>query len=1162
MNIDMYFRSLKRAGQLPVAAAVVLFGASGALQSLSAADVTLPAGAALPGSTTLGAPGFTSRLVVAPEGTVLQNTLLRALQQLNGTLQDAEGNLVANTAVPGANANGSYDVDFVDFSTSLFEDPSIQWWGNFPYEIVFPGLPEGAPAEMFASETVAYLRLSAGTYTMGVTAGYDRTDNVDDDGWRLYCGPNPRSFFSPVIAEFQRTGAAFPNATQTRAGNTNEFNVIVPVEGIYPFRLVHWQTKGSTQLEWYLVEAAGTESEFRYLINDPNMGAGLAYRSVESPIATGPAVVEISPLPDSSGVPPTAPVEAIIQDGLSAVNDASIKLYLNNGAVTPQSIQRDGKLLKVKYTPNASRTAADNLIRIEFADAGGVSQTNSWRFSINLSGAPRTLVRGQWDFDQGNLGATVGTALEYLDGPSGLTASGTEFGTTADLGIPDINGVPARVMKVPGDRKKEIGYKMFHGIAPNGGGTLVNQYTLIMDVYVDTTGPGAASLLQVNSPNNTDDGDLFWQGNNFGQGNGGYNGTGAFTAGAWHRIVAAYDEAANPPVVTKYVDGIKQDDWTANQGLDAPRRALRDVAILFGDGDEDERRTMFVNSIQIREGKLSDAEMVLLGGPDAAGIPSELDPVSVAGQWDFEAKNLAATVGKPLEYLDGADGLTKAGTEFGTTTDLGISDIDGVPANVMKVPGDRKKEIGYKMFHGIAPNGGGTLVNQFTLIMDIYVDVSGPGAASLLQINSPDNTDDGDLFWQGGNFGQGNGGYNGTGAFTAGSWHRIAAAYDQAANPPVVTKYVDGIKQDDWTANQGLDAPRRALRDLAILFGDGDEDERRTMYVNSIQIRPGKLSDAQLALLGGPSAAGIPLVLPQSNVTGQWDFDGKSLAATIGKPLEYLDGPDGLTKAGTEFGTTTDLAVADIDGVPADVMKVPGDRKKEIGYKMFHGIAPNGGGTLVNQYTLIMDIFVEASGPGAASLLQINSPDNTDDGDLFWQGSNFGQGNGGYNGTGAFTAGEWHRIAAAYNEAATPPVVTKYVDGIFQDDWTANQGLDAPRRALRNFAILFGDGDEDERRTMWVNSIQIRSGAMSKAELQNLGGPSAAGIPIASSPALTVRSSGGVTKLSWPTWAVGYVLESTTDVNNPDWQPVVGAGANSASVAATDSVRFFRLRKL
>ena len=71
--------------------------------------------------------------------------------------------------------------------------------------------------------------------------------------------------------------------------------------------------------------------------------------------------------------------------------------------------------------------------------------------------------------------------------------------------------------------------------------------------------------------------------------------------------------------------------------------------------------------------------------------------------------------------------------------------------------------------------------------MDIMVDTSGPGAASLLQISDPvNNADDGDLFWQGNNFGQGTGGYNGTGAFTAGAWHRIAAAYNEAAATPVV----------------------------------------------------------------------------------------------------------------------------------------------------------------------------------------------------------------------------------------------------------------------------------------------------------------------------------------------------------------------------------------
>ena len=285
------------------------------------------------------------------------------------------------------------------------------------------------------------------------------------------------------------------------------------------------------------------------------------------------------------------------------------------------------------------------------------------------------------------------------------------------------------------------------------------------------------------------------------------------------------------------------------------------------------------------------------------------------------------------------------------------------------------------------------------------------------------------------------------------------------------------------------------------------------MYVNSVQIRAGRISDAEAVLLGGPSAAGIPAVIPKSSVTGQWDFDYADLGATVGTPLAYFDptfdGPTGTADDKTTFGLTTDLGIADIGGVPAKVVKVPGTLDRRIGYVMTHRIAPNGGGTKVNQYTLIFDIMVDTSGPGAASLLQVDSANNTTDGDLFWQGNNFGQGGGGYNGTGAFTAGEWHRVIAAYDEAANPPVVTKFVDGIKQDDWTANQGLDAPRRALPPTAILFGDGDQDERRIMWVNSVQIRAGKLTDAEMTALGGPSASGIPVlvpAVVPSLTVST--------------------------------------------------------
>jgi hypothetical protein len=454
-------------------------------------------------------------------------------------------------------------------------------------------------------------------------------------------------------------------------------------------------------------------------------------------------------------------------------------------------------------------------------------------------------------------------------------------------------------------------------------------------------------------------------------------------------------------------------------------------------------------------------------------------------------------------------------------------------------------------------------------VYDIFIATSGPGAASLLQTSSSANTDDGDLFWQGNNFGQGGGGYNGRGTFTAGAWHRVAAAYDMAANPPVVVKYVDGIKQDDWTANQGLDAARRAMGPSAILFGDGDQDERREMFVSSIQVRAGRLSDAQLLLLGAPSAAGIPIALPTSTVTGQWDFEFGDLGASIGAPLEYLDGAEGLTKTGTAFGLASELGVDLIGGKDVRVIKVPGDLSNKIGYVMNHRISPNGGGSRVNQYTLAFDIFVGTSGPGAASLWQTSSAANTDDGDLFWQGNNFGQGGNGYNGTGAFTAGAWHRVVAAYDMAATPPVVTKFVDGIKQDDWTANQSLDNPRRSLSTTAILFGDGDQDERREMFVSSVQIRSGKLSDVEMVALGGPSPDGIPVvigAAAPAPTrpviklTRNTDGSVTLSW-TGSEPYVLESKASLSDAAWAPVSGVANNSVTLTATSASAFYRLKQ-
>jgi hypothetical protein len=1141
-----------------------------------AAAVALPASAALPLGTSTTR-GFTVRSVQGPATPLLANSSIRAVKQLDGTLTDSAGAVVPNEAISGSNGDGSYNVDVISFEKDAADFDVVDTTGtplwSFSGTQFFPGIPgTGAHTDNFATEVIGFIELPQGVTTFGVSVATDRTDVNDDDSYIVYVAANPHDAFGAKVGEFQRNAPAFTGNTH----NENTFSVDAPVAGIYPFRILYWQTSHGANLQLYTIDDASGD---RILVNDTSAdGRALkAYRDSSVAEANGPYVAEVSPSPGSAGNSAAAPIQAVIVDGTATVTTANVKLFLNNVQVTPQTLSKSGNTITVKFDPNATRPDVANNVRIEYTDSLGTKRTAAWTFDILTSGSSATTVTGQWDFDAGDLSATVGKPLTFF---SPTAQQKTQFATTTTLGISDINGAAARVMVVPGDLDRNIGYVMDHGIAPNGGGTKVNQYTLIFDIYVDTSGPGAASLLQISSLANTDDGDLFWQGSNFGQGTDGYNGRGTFTAGAWHRVVAAYDEAANPAVVTKFVDGIKQDDWTANQGLDNPRRALQPTAILFGDGDQDERRLMYVNSIQIRSGKITDAEAAALGGPAASGIPQAIPASSATGQWDFDYADLKSTLGKNLTYFDptfdGPTGSTDDKTSFGTTTDFGISDIAGKEAKVVRVPGTLDRRIGYVMDHQIAPNGGGTKVNQYTLIYDIYVDNAGPGAASLLQVSSLANTDDGDLFWQGSNFGQGTDGYNGRGTFTPGEWHRVVAAYDEAATPPVVAKFVDGIKQDDWTANQGLDNPRRALQPTAILFGDGDQDERRIMYVNSIQVRAGRISDAEAVLLGGPSADGIPVVIPTSNVTGQWDFNFGDLGATIGSNLAYFDptfdGPTGATDDKTTFGDEATLGVGAIcegpncPAVGEKLMRVPGTLDRRIGYIMTHRIPPNGGGTKVNQYTLIFDIYVDTSGPGAASLLQVSSLANTDDGDLFWQGGNFGQGTDGYKGTGAFTAGEWHRVIAAYDEAANPPVVTKFVDGIKQDDWMANQGLDNPRRALQPTAILFGDGDQDERRIMYVNSIQIRSAKLTDAEMEALGKPAVGGIPIlipalASAPMLTIARSGGSVVVSWPLDVTGYTLQSSPTVEGPTWTTVTGVTANSATINPTGGALFLRLIK-
>jgi len=118
--------------------------------------------------------------------------------------------------------------------------------GIFTPDATFPNL-DANTHDYIALAAQAYLELPAGIYRFGVRS---------DDGFKVTAGVdfNDRNL---VLGVFEGG----------RSSATTEFNFVVPVAGVYAFRLLYYEGGGDADVEWYSVDrATGTAT----LINDPN----------------------------------------------------------------------------------------------------------------------------------------------------------------------------------------------------------------------------------------------------------------------------------------------------------------------------------------------------------------------------------------------------------------------------------------------------------------------------------------------------------------------------------------------------------------------------------------------------------------------------------------------------------------------------------------------------------------------------------------------------------------------------------------------------------------------------------------------------------------------------------------------------------------------------
>ena len=343
---------------------LVKYSASAALAALACStawsQTAIPASFAQPKSAAdTTAPGFVVRPVQATlvDGE-LGNTTVRAEAQLAGVLIDTVTGLPYTNILDTSllNADGTYN------------EPGIISYNITGSPAYFPGMPsptEPSNNSNIAMEAVAYLDLTAGTYSMIVNS---------DDGFKVTAGLDARDQLGSVLLGSYEGG---------RGSSDTIFGFTIATNGLYSFRLVYEQGGGDAVVDWYTADPADPTS--RVHINDA--GGVVAYRALKT--AVPPYVSYAQPLPDAKDVSPSAPITVAISDGSpNAVNAASVALYFD-GTKTASVATKTGKVATISYQPPTLLDALSvHTVKLIFADNAVTPnfRTNTYSFTVSAVG--------------------------------------------------------------------------------------------------------------------------------------------------------------------------------------------------------------------------------------------------------------------------------------------------------------------------------------------------------------------------------------------------------------------------------------------------------------------------------------------------------------------------------------------------------------------------------------------------------------------------------------------------------------------------------------------------------------------------------------------------------------------------------------------------------
>jgi spore coat protein U-like protein len=570
-------------------------------------------------------------------------------------------------------------------------------------------------------------------------------------------------------------------------------------------------------------------------------------------------------------------------------------------------------------------------------------------------------------------------------------------------------------------------YKMTHGISPNGGGAKVNEFSLQIDFRVPALG-NWYTFIQTSASNN-DDGDCFIKTTGtIGVGATGYSSF-ALAAGEWYRLLISVNNGTN---YRYYLDGQMLLDGTI-QDVDG-RFALDSLLLLFADNDGDDAE------IDVAEAAIWDVALTTYQVQALGGFGHELpkDALQADGRWKFDNGD------NPLEGYYGKDLQLVGSHEI----------IDG-PIAANKAA---HIDVGsyYIMEHGIAPNGGGAYVNEYSLQFDFRVDTLAVWRA-FLQTN-PGNSNDADCFINtAGQIGVGSTGYSAYKLIPQ-EWYRLIIS---VKNGDFYRYYLDGQLLLEGT-KQDTDG-RFAIENTVLLFADNDGDDG-ALDVAETAIWSRALDSSEVVQLGGYGHSLTDTTVTTGKLVGNWKFDDPAdllkAEAVLGLPLELVGSHEAV--AGPAAGN--------------------GAVKIGVGshYKMTHGIGANGGGGYVNQYSLMIDF--KAPALGVWNALFQTDPANTNDGDCFIKpAGNIGIGATGYSTT-VINAEEWYRLVISVKNGTH---YQYYLDGQLLHNGDV-QDIDG-RFALDSLLLVFADEDGEENE-IHCAELAIWNYPLSADEATALGG--------------------------------------------------------------------------